>query len=184
MSNKVFWGMLIIVVVGFGIISTASKKSDTTLSKGAIKTIEGVKEYDKKEKYHIQANVDYPETPSVGGNHNPVWVGCDQKVYSAPVQEEMATHALEHGAVWLTYRPGLAKDQVDKLAKKVKKIGATFLSPYPDLPAPIMLSSWGTQLSVQSADDQRIEQFMTKYSKGPKAPEPAATCAAPQGSGM
>lgn len=169
------------MIVGLVGVFIVSKSGSDTPSKSSIGTIEGVKEFDKKEKNHIQGKVNYPETPPVGGNHNPVWVACDQKVYSQPVQDEMAVHALEHGAVWITYQPELAKDQVDKLAAKVKRIGATFLSPYPNLPSPVMLSSWGSQLSVQSADDQRIEQFMTKYTKGKKTPEPGATCSDPKG---
>ena len=46
----------------------------------------------------------YTETPPAGGPHDPVWDDCG--VYTQPLRNENAVHALEHGTVWITYRPG------------------------------------------------------------------------------
>jgi hypothetical protein len=50
------------------------------------------------------------------------------------------------------------------------------LSPYPGLPSPIVVSSWGYQLQLDSADDPRLLQFIAEYENGPNAPEPGAAC--------
>ena len=42
-------------------------------------------------------------------------------VYDAPIANEHAVHSLEHGAVWITYRPDLPADQVDKLAEQGRR---------------------------------------------------------------
>lgn len=42
-----------------------------------------------------------------------MWTNCG--IYTAPVEQTRAVHSLEHGAVWLTYRPDLAKDQIAEL---------------------------------------------------------------------
>jgi hypothetical protein len=47
--------------------------------------------------------VDYPQSPPVGGPHNPIWQNCG--FYSKPVRDEYAVHSMEHGAVWITYSP-------------------------------------------------------------------------------
>jgi hypothetical protein len=39
-----------------------------------------------------------------------------------------------------------------------------------------MLSAWGHQLSVNTAADPRVDQFLTKYVQGAQTPEPGAAC--------
>nr|MDT0663180.1 DUF3105 domain-containing protein [Micromonospora sp. DSM 115978] len=109
---------------------------------------------------HVRGPVDYPVTPPVGGDHDLTWQRCMGQVYDAPVVDERAVHSLEHGAVWLTYRPDLPMDQVGRLADRVRGRGYLMMSPYPGLTAPISLQAWGFQLQVDSVDDPRIEEFI------------------------
>jgi hypothetical protein len=81
-------------------------------------------------------------------------------VYSEQIANEHAVHSLEHGAVWVTYRPDLPADQVEKLASKVRGVEMMFMSPYPGLDAPISLQAWGYQLKVDNASDGRIDEFI------------------------
>jgi hypothetical protein len=69
-------------------------------------------------------------------------------------------HSLEHGAVWVTYRPDLPKDQVDTLASKVRGQEFMLMSPYEGLDKPISLQAWGYQLKVDSASDERVDEFI------------------------
>ena len=50
------------------------------------------------------------------------------------------------------------------------------LSPYPNLPSPVVISAWGAQVQVDKPDDARIESFVQKYWKSANAPEPTAAC--------
>jgi hypothetical protein len=125
---------------------------------------------------HVPGPVKYAVTPPVGGPHNAIWMNAG--VYTRPVPTERAVHNLEHGAVWITYRPDLSKGDVDQLVSLFKKQSMIpeaqdggrsnrylDVSPWSDnsLPAPIVVSSWGYQLRVQSPSDPRIQQFIDTF---------------------
>ena len=122
---------------------------------------------------HTESAVAYKETPPVGGEHHPVWLNCG--VYDEQVRSENAVHSMEHGAVWITYQPDLAQADVDTL-EDIAPDTYSLLSPYEGLPAPVVVSAWGTQLALTGADDPRLEEFIKKYRQGPQTPEPGALC--------
>jgi hypothetical protein len=135
---------------------------------------------------HVTGPVRYSVTPPVGGQHNAVWMTCG--VYDKPVPSERAVHNLEHGAVWITYQPSLPSSEVSQL--RTFFAGQTVLSaaggggsryidltPYPGLPAPIVVSSWGFQLRLSSPADPRLQQFVDKFRASQKyAPEYGSPC--------
>lgn len=135
-------------------------------------TLDAVKKFTVTRE-HTTTPVAYAQKPPVGGDHNPTWLNCG--VYSAPVRNELAVHALEHGAVWVTYRPDLPADQVKKL---VSEVPDTYMvvSPYEGLPAPVVASAWGLQLPLTGVDDPRLKEFITQYRQGAQTPEPGAAC--------
>jgi len=124
---------------------------------------------------HQQGALKYAQSPPVAGPHNPRWQNCTGDVYSAPIASEHAVHSMEHGAIWITYRPDLPKDQVDKLAGKVRGRDRMMLSPYPNLDAAVSIQAWGYQLKLPSANDPRVNEFI-KALRG-KAGVENATCA-------
>ncbi len=123
---------------------------------------------------HTQSTVDYAQTPPAGGEHNPVWQNCGY--YDAPIANENAVHSLEHGAVWITYSPDLPQDEVERLRDLAQNQTYILVSPYEGLPSPIVASAWGKQLSLDSAEDPNLEQFIGAYRQGPQTPEPGAAC--------
>ena len=140
----------------------------------------GVRSFSNLSRSHTEEPVDYPQTPPVGGPHNSVWQNCG--FYSKPVRNENAVHSMEHGAVWITYRPDLPGGQVEMLRDLAQSNDYVLVSPYPDLPSPVVASAWGKQLRLDSADDSRLEQFVSAYSQGPQTPEPGAACSGGVGS--
>jgi hypothetical protein len=103
-------------------------------------------------------------------------MNCNGDVYKEPIPDANAVHSLEHGAVWVTYTDKADKADVDKLAERVEKTPYSLMSPYQDQDGAIVLSAWGKQVAVDSADDKRVSQFFTKYVQGPQTPEPGAAC--------
>jgi hypothetical protein len=138
--------------------------------------IEGVQTYGDLTRDHTTDDVDYPQSPPVGGDHDPKWMDCTGTVYEQPLRNENAVHSMEHGAVWVTYTDAVSQADIDALAAKVDGQPYSFMSPYPGQDSPIVLTAWGVQLGVDSADDPRIDEFLTTYRAGPQTPEPGATC--------
>lgn len=135
---------------------------------------------------HVTGPVTYSVSPPVGGDHNPVWLTCG--VYDKPVPSEYAAHDLEHGAIWITYRPGLPRaeiSQLKSLAGRQRTLSPggvpssryIDLTPYPGLSAPVVASSWGFQLRLTSPTDPRLQQFIDKFRVSPRyTPEYGAPC--------
>jgi Protein of unknown function (DUF3105) len=161
-------GVVVIAVVAIALVANRQSNNPTTAGYGKVTSFDGLS------RNHTSSAVRYPQTPPVGGDHNPVWQNCGY--YAQPVRSENAVHSLEHGAVWLTYQPNLPKAQVDVLANMARSQQFVLVSPYPDLPAPVVASGWGVQEWFHSANDAGLTQFVSKYRQGPQTPEPGALC--------
>ena len=168
-------------VIGYALLKVNESSKNTPEGKAeAAKSIPGilVKSYPGGE--HNDGVIKYPETPPIGGQHANAWADCTGTVYANPIRQENAVHSLEHGSIWITYRPGLAADQVDALKKRVEGVEQMLMSPYPGLSSAISLQSWGHQLKVDNASDKRIDDFIKDLRLNPTvAPEPNGSCVNP-----
>jgi hypothetical protein len=149
----------------------ASNSGSPTQGKVALA---GLQTYSNLARDHVTGAVAYPQTPPVGGKHSATWQNCG--VYSAPVPTEEAVHSLEHGAMWITYRPDLPASDLKALLQDVSGEPYALVSPYPGLPSPIVASAWGVQLKLTAASDPRLKSFINTYKSGSKAPEPGGEC--------
>jgi hypothetical protein len=174
----------VVIVFAGGIIGYAGYQlyQDGISPEDRADKIPGIVDYRKTDpkmltyEAHATGVIPYPMHPPVGGAHNPVWQRCLGDVYAEPIADEHAVHSMEHGAVWITYKPDLAADQVAKLAGRVTGNDYTLMSPYPNQTSPIVLTAWGFQLKVDSASDSRIDDFI-KDLRQVSAPEANTTCA-------
>ena len=137
--------------------------------------IDGVVEYRGLSHSH-EPPYSYAQTPPVGGAHSPVWLTC--AVYTEPVPDVNAVHSMEHGAVWITYRPTLSQADLDALHRfQGLNPNYVLMSPYPGLPSAVVASAWGLQLRVDRVDDPRIGEFVKAYAGGNQGGEAAVGCA-------
>ncbi|MBO2452777.1 DUF3105 domain-containing protein [Actinomadura barringtoniae] len=169
-------GVIVIVAIGYAVLQTRPDKKSSASADSANTALTGVVSKNEPNRNHVSGSVKYDSTPPMGGDHDPMWQNCDGRVYDSPLRNENAVHSLEHGAVWITYKPGLAAAQVDKLKSKVNRTDYTLMSPYPGLDASIVLSAWGKQLKLQDASDGRVDAFLKEFVKGQQTPEPGAAC--------
>jgi Protein of unknown function (DUF3105) len=164
-------GAIIVLFVG-GFIALAVIDARQQSASGAP---DDVKSYDVGPAgKHTSANVDYEQSPPVGGAHDPVWQNCGY--YDKPVRNENAVHSLEHGAVWITYSPDLPQDQVTELQNIAQSRSYILVSPYPGLDSPVVASAWGKQVALDGPEDPGLESFIKAYRLGPQTPEPGAVC--------
>ncbi|WP_199439290.1 DUF3105 domain-containing protein [Umezawaea beigongshangensis] len=142
--------------------------------------IQGVvkKTYDAGKHVTADQRVAYDQSPPFGGPHDGVWADCTGVVYDTAVRTENMVHGMEHGAVWIAYDPDrVTGDALEKLKAKADGQQFTMLSPYPGLDKPVSVQSWGHQLKVDSADDERIDQFVQSLRRNQYTyPEVGATC--------
>lgn len=154
--------------IGYTIIDDQRQQSADKEQLGDVQTFD-------LEAGHVSDPVTYEQNPPVGGPHFNSWQNCSY--YGAPIVNEYAVHSLEHGAVWITYRPDLPADQVEILREMAESQTFLLVSPYPeDLPAPVVASSWERQLLLESATDEGLEAFVRVNKQGPNTPELGASC--------
>ena len=126
---------------------------------------------------HTMGSVAYDQIPPNSGDHSPVWQRCG--FYAEPIGDEHAVHTLEHGAVWITYRPDLPQSQVDELRALAGSDDEVLVSPYPDLPSLVVVSAWESQVSLESVDPTLLARAVRDVRDGLDAPEPGGGCDGP-----
>lgn len=127
---------------------------------------------------HSDQVIDYPQTPPVGGDHAAAWQTC--AFYDQPIYKEAGTHSLEHGAVWITFRPDIDAAEIDQI-RALAQQPETLASPWDEaedgkLPAPIVVSAWGAQVGVETITSPVVEEFITQYREAPTSPEAGVPC--------
>lgn len=180
-------GVLAVLVIGVAVMvpvflvgnarsPQAPSASEPVASMSGVDTtdLDLVEEYDDLDPTHTLDEVDYPQSPPVGGPHHPEWLECG--VYERQVGAENLVHDLEHGTVVLTYRDDLVDGAgVQRLADQLPANG--ILTPWPDQEAAVVITVWGRQLDLLGPDDPRIGLFIDAFGAGETAPEPFASCA-------
>lgn len=176
-------GLLAAGIIGWAFIAQRDSRALPWQEQAA--QIEGIIDYreqdaavlDSSNRQHASGPQQYDTAPPTYGNHNDVWQNCQGDVYDAPIASEHAVHSLEHGAVWVTYHPDLlSQGDVDALAGLVEGNEKLFMSPFPELDAPISLQAWGYQLKVDSASDPRINEFVRALRVNASLEGPTARC--------
>jgi len=166
--------LALIGLLAYAALNQGSGVSD--LVRNPDQAISGVAVADEEDlgREHVAGPVDYPALPPNAGDHNGVPQTC--AVYTDPIAPEHAVHSLEHGAVWVTYNDDASDEDVEALTAEVEGDPYRLMSPLPEQESPIQVTAWGRTLTVDSADDERVDQFFRAYTNGPQTPERGAAC--------
>jgi hypothetical protein len=123
---------------------------------------------------HVPDNtkVVYKTTPPTSGNHNPI--PAPDGYYPQKPGVRHTVHTLEHGRIYIHYKPTLAKRRIDQL-------GGVFnddpfhmiMSPDPDMPYQVAVTAWGHLAACKRVNDATfdvIRAFRDRYrDRGPEA---------------
>ena len=137
-------------------------------------SLDGVEYLAVASREHTDHDLDYPTRPPAGGDHLGIWHNCG--VYTVPLLDEAAVHSLEHGAVWVTYRPDLGAKAILGLTGHLVGREKLLVSPHPDQTPPVVVTAWARQLVLDGPDDPRLEAFIDRFTDGDTAPEAQVTC--------
>mgnify|MGYP001609000904 FL=1 len=117
-------------------------------------------------------SVQYQSNPPTSGNHWPV--PLSDGVYDTEKPDEAIVHSMEHGRVWVSYKP-LIPDQTKKaLEDLLKKYNGTILTPRSANDTDIALAAWNRLDTFDLNSDgtfseNRITDFIKRWQN--KAPE-------------
>lgn len=174
MSNKVFVTIIAVLVIGmFGYVAVKKKDAPTQRERP------GVAHVDKGRQHVVAGSVTYdgPEPPTSGDHSEPVpW-----QIYTQEIPDMNVIHNMEHGGVYISYRPDLPANQVAKIqalffapySNKDFTVSKAILAPRAKNDAPIIMSSWLRSMKLDSFDEQKMIEYY-RQNVG-KSPEPAAT---------
>ena len=114
----------------------------------------------------------YQSNPPTSGNHwsTPLRDG----IYETEKPDEGAIHSLEHGRVWITYKPSIGEEAIAALKDAIKGQFGTIVSPRVANETDIALAAW-TRLDTfnlnedGTLDAKRVREFIQRYrNKGPE----------------
>ncbi len=133
----------------------------------------GVKTYPATTNRSVEGKIDYKRHPPTNGDHAPIWQNCG--FYSKPIDDRTAVHSMDHGVVWITYRPNLPENQVRTL-RGYGDENYVIVSPYPGLPSPVVVTAWRNQLKLKNATDPRLRRFVDQFRISEIAPLSGNRC--------
>jgi hypothetical protein len=134
---------------------------------------QGIRVYPATTNRTVEGSIHYDRKPPTNGNHAPLWQNCG--FYQEPIQDRHAVHSMDHGVVWITYRPDLPQQQLETL-RSYGNENYVIVSPYPGQEAPVIATSWRVQLQVNSAGDPRLDQFVNEFKISELAPLSGNRC--------
>lgn len=114
--------------------------------------------------------VNYQSNPPTSGNH---W-GTPLKdgLYDKEKPDEAIVHSMEHGRVWVSFKPSIPEETKQELIELLKNQPAVILTPRSQNDTDIALAAWGRldAFNLEGAlDKQRILDFIQNYlHKGPE----------------
>ena len=133
----------------------------------------GIEVYPATTNASVEGPIDYDRHPPTNGDHAPIWQNCG--FYEEPIEDKHAVHSMDHGVVWITYRPNLPEQQTRAL-RPYGDENYVIASPYPGQKAPVTATSWRVQLELDGADDPRLRRFVNQFRISELAPLSGNRC--------
>lgn len=166
--------IVVVAVVIFSFANVAISLSRPTIPD----EIEGLVFYPDLTPTVADGEVSYAMTPPAGGAHAAKSLECG--IYFHPVENRKAVAALATGAVWFAYRPDISEETYSQLEDFTEGEFDTFMTPYPGLQEPVVITAWGVQLVPDGGRDTRIASFIRDYKNSDRAPYTDLRCGAEQ----
>ncbi len=165
-KNISFWTIVLLIIgsLGYGVVYLAARPE---------KPIPGIafpilgREHIPVGTYHSE----YNSNPPTSGSHyakEAAW-----GVYQNELPDEQLIHNLEHGGIWISYKPDIdqeIKTELESIGNRYKK--SVIVAPRVKNDSMIALASWGRLEKLDTFDEVEIINFIDANKN--KSPEPLA----------
>lgn len=112
----------------------------------------------------------YNSNPPTSGPH--YQAPAEWGVYEQGIPDQVLIHNLEHGGIWISYRPGVASSTVEALSAIAREFGRkVVMAPRAANDTDIALAAWGRldTFSVGEFSEDRVRAFVRAWrNKGPE----------------
>lgn len=167
---------LVIIGLGTWFLSTSSlfenkSQEGEVLPAAVSKSVEGVEEFEIIGREHIAqgtAGSGYNSNPPTSGPH---WgAPATNGIHDEQLADEQTIHNLEHGHIWITYKPDISDEDRQKLAEIAKSDDwKVLISKRETNSNPIILVAWGRLLRLNEFNEAKIKDFIKTYrNRGPE----------------
>lgn len=169
MRRLIMWAVVLIVIIGGVYLFVLYLKHQDQTLPGVVYEMQGREHIEPGSKHDS-----YNSNPPTSGPHyaSPAPWG----VYRDALPDGQLIHNLEHGGVWISYKPGISQDIAQKLEGFSKKYGSKIIvTPRKENDTDIALTVW-TRLEKFNAgeySDERVDNFIRRL-RNKTAPEPFA----------
>ena len=115
-------------------------------------------------------NFVYNSNPPTSGPH--FGQPAEWGIYKEEMADEILIHNLEHGGIWISYKPGVSEEIRKKLEAFYEKYGRKIIIvPRAKNDSDVALAAWNRLDKFNAADysDERVEKFIKAFrNKGPE----------------
>ncbi|HYE22709.1 MAG TPA: DUF3105 domain-containing protein, partial [Verrucomicrobiae bacterium] len=151
------------LALGLGFILFQSSKPENQKQYGEPYEIQG--------QQHIpEGSTDHPpynSNPPTSGWHWPQPARC--LAYTDTQADEKLIHNLEHGGIWISYKPDVDQQTKDSLNDFVRRYANVLVEPRAANDSNIAVAAWGRLLKLERYEESRIIEFIEAYmDKGPE----------------
>jgi hypothetical protein len=164
---KAFIGIFVVVLVvvglGYFLFQASNKPIDPSEQPGEAFEDQGAE--------HIAegstSQVTYNSNPPTSGPHWPS--AAPWGIYDNPEPDERYVHNLEHGGIWISYKPTVDAETITQLKDFAKRYRKIIVTPRAANDSNIALAAWMHKQNMDAYDEATIIKFIEAYyDQGPE----------------
>lgn len=157
MKNILLIIIFVAAVLGLGFWLFQTSKVDPTDLPGQT--------FENQGQTHIaEGSIDHPtynSNPPTSGWHWPQPAAWG--IYKTTEPDERLVHNLEHGGIWISYKPDLDANTIAQLEDMAKRYRKVIVEPRAANDANISLAAWTHLENIDSFDEGEIMKFIDAY---------------------
>jgi hypothetical protein len=159
----IFVAVLVFVGLGYYLFQASNKPIDPSQQPGETFENQGAEHINEGSTEHVT----YNSNPPTSGPHWPSAAAWG--IYDNPEKDERYVHNLEHGGIWISYKPTVDANTVAQLKDFAKRYRKVIVTPRAANDSNIALAAWTHKQNLDGYDEAAILKFIEAYyDQGPE----------------